>query len=256
VTLFFVETPQRKSSRLPISLLLPITWKRFLAVVLVTVLACALHCLLMMWYASRPEPLPVSEAKPLPMVDIALEAPISGAMAETKPEEIKPIPPKPKPKLKKLKPKPVKPKDKAEIKKPIVKEEKADEPETKANSSPIKDQANRPAVAGTNLNSKSQKSQASSTTPARAFANYLNNPKPHYPGIAKSRHWEGLVRLRVYVTPDGRCGNLNVQRSSGHDVLDESALAAVRNWRFVPGKRGDTPIASWVTVPIEFRLRD
>lgn len=257
MTLFFVEAAQREPSRLPVSFALPITWRRFFAVALVTVLACVLHCLLMMWYASRPAPLPFSDAKPLPMVDIALEAPMAGAMAEIKPEETQPTPPKPKPKVKKFKPKPIKPKDKSEIKKPIIiPEEQAEEPETKANSSPIKDQANRQAVAGTKQDSKSQKSQASSSAPTRAIANYLNNPKPHYPSIARSRHWEGLVYLRVYVTPDGHCGNLNIQRSSGHDVLDESAMTAVRKWRFVPGKRGGTPIASWVTVPIEFRLRD
>jgi protein TonB len=257
VTLFFVEAVQREPSRLPVGFALPITWKRFVAVALVTVLACVLHCLLMFLYASRPVPQPFSEAKPLPMMDIALEAAMSGAMAETKPEETKPTPPKPKKPIKKTKPKPIKPKDKSEIKKPIIiPEDQAEEPETKTNSSPIKDQANRPAVAGTNQNSKSQKSQVSSTTPARASANYLNNPKPHYPGIARSRHWEGLVYLRVYVTPGGLCERLNVQRSSGHDVLDESAMEAVRKWKFVPGTRGGTPVASWVTVPIEFHLRD
>lgn len=255
-----MEAAQRKPSRLPVSFVLPVNWQRVIAAVLVAVLVCVLHCLLFFWYGSRPTPEPFSEAKPLPMMDIALEAPMSGAMAEIKPEETKPTPPKPKTKpIKKLKPKPkpTKPKDKSEIKKPIIiPDDQPAEPESLASASPIKDQSNRPAVAGTNANSKSEKSQVSSTTPARAFAGYLNNPKPHYPGIARSRHWEGLVYLRVYVTPDGRCGNLNLQRSSGHDVLDESAMEAVRKWKFVPGKRGGSPIASWVTVPIEFHLRD
>jgi protein TonB len=92
--------------------------------------------------------------------------------------------------------------------------------------------------------------------PARAYAEYLQNPKPHYPGIARSRHWQGLVQLRVYVTPEGLCGELNLLKGSGHDELDEAAMAAVKSWKFVPGKLGDTPVASWVTVPIEFQLRD
>jgi protein TonB len=245
---------------LPISLELPITWKRLLAVALVTVLACVLHCLLMLWVASRPSPLPVSEAKSLPMMDIALEAPMAGAMAETKPDQPKPTPPKPKTKpivKPKPKPKPIKEKPKSEIKKPITKPEKEKaQPETQAQASAVKDQANRPSVAGTNASSKSQTSQATKTTAARGYVGYLSNPKPNYPGLARSRHWEGLVLLRVYVTPDGRCGNLNIARSSGHDVLDESAMAAVRNWKFIPGKRGDMPIASWATVPIQFTLRN
>lgn len=258
MTVPFVEAAQRKPLRLPASFVSLVNWRRVIAAVLVFVLVCVLHCLLFFWYGSRPTPEPFSEAQPLPMIDIALEAPIAGAMTEVKPVETKPTPPKPKAKtVKKPKPKTVKEKPKSDVKKPEAKpEEQAAEPESQANASPILDPSNRKAVAGTKANSTSQKSQASSNTPARAFAGYLNNPKPHYPGIARNRHWEGLVYLRVYVTADGLCGNLNLHRGSGHDVLDESAMEAVRKWKFVPGKRGGTPVASWVTVPIEFSLRD
>ena len=60
--------------------------------------------------------------------------------------------------------------------------------------------------------------------------------------------------LRVFVTADGHCGDLSVQRSSGHEALDEAAMDAVKQWRFVPGKHGDSAVASWVNVPIEFSL--
>ncbi len=258
MTVFFVEPIPRESSRLPISKSLGkfITWKRAVAVALVTILACLLHCLALMWYANRPAPLPVTEAKALPMIDISLEAPSAGAPEEAKPLPPKPMPPKPKAKpIKKAKPKPIKDKTKSESKKPVVKEEQAESKPEPA-SSLVKDSARNNPVVGTKANSTSKRSESGKVTQARAFAGYLNNPKPNYPGIARSRHWEGLVLLRVYVTINGRCGNLNVARSSGHDVLDESAVAAVRNWKFIPGKRGDTPIASWVTVPIQFNLRN
>jgi periplasmic protein TonB len=258
VTVFFVEPMQREPSRLSTGSFVFkfITLKRAVAVALVTVLACLLHCMALMWYVNRPAPLPVTEAKPLPMIDIALEAPSAGAPEEAKPLPPKPIPAKPKAKpIKKPKPKPITEKAKSEIKKPVVKEEQVEsKPEPAA--SMVKDTAQNNPVVGTKTNSDSKRSESGKVTQARAFAGYLNNPKPNYPGIARSRHWEGLVMLRVYVTADGRCGNLNVARSSGHDVLDDSAVAAVRNWRFVPGKRGDTPIASWVTVPIQFHLRN
>jgi periplasmic protein TonB len=260
VTVFFVEARHREPHRLPIGLLPKITWKRAIAVALVTIMACLLHCLALFWYNSLPAPKLITEAQALPMIDIALEAANAGADTEIKPEVVKPTPPKPKTKLlakPKPKPKPKPEKIKSEIKKPVViPEQQPAEPESKASAVPLKDSANRVPVVGTKADSDSQKSQSGKVTAARGYVGYLNNPKPHYPGIAKSRHWEGLVMLRVYVTPDGRCGNLNIYRSSGHDVLDESAMEAVRNWRFVPGKRGDTPIASWATVPIEFRLRD
>ncbi|MGH8556373.1 MAG: energy transducer TonB, partial [Methylococcales bacterium] len=80
----------------------------------------------------------------------------------------------------------------------------------------------------------------------------MNNPKPVYPRIARRRYCEGLVLLRVFVTAQGHCGKVSVNRSSGHEVLDEAALNAVRRWRFVPAKRAGVAQASWATVPIEF----
>lgn len=249
MSIFFVEPAHREFPSLPLSALPKlITWKRAAAIALVTIFACLLHCLVFIWYSNRPAPQLITEAKALPMIDIALEAPSAGA-----PEIAKPEPPKPKVQPVK-KPKPIK-KKKPELKKPVVKEEPK-EVKPQPVSTPVKTITQNNPVVGTKADSKSKHSESGRVTQARAFAGYLHNPKPNYPGIARSRHWEGLVLLRVYVTPDGRCGNLNVARSSGHDVLDESAVSAVRNWRFVPGKRGDTPIASWVTVPIEFNLRN
>ena len=255
MTLFFVEPRQRKLIRLPLNLVWPIRWRRAVAVALVTVLVCALHCLLMVRYASLPSPEPIRETKPkpLPMIGIALEAP-TGAMAKVKPLETKPALPKPKAKTtKKFKSTPVKDKPKSAVKKRVAKpEEQAAVPESQAHASPTQ----RPAVAGTKADSDSQTSQSGMVTPTRAFAEYLQNPRPHYPGIARSRHWQGLVQLRVYVNPDGLCEKLILLKGSGHDVLDEAAMDAVRAWKFVPGKLGDTAVASWVTVPIEFSLRD
>lgn len=86
-------------------------------------------------------------------------------------------------------------------------------------------------------------------------ADYLNNPRPRYPDLALQRHWEGLVMLRVRVLTDGRSGEVAVERGSGHGVLDEAAVEAARRWRFVPARRGEETVASWVVIPIEFKLR-
>jgi protein TonB len=86
---------------------------------------------------------------------------------------------------------------------------------------------------------------------------YGENPPPPYPLIARRLGMEGLVLLEVVVAPDGRAEDVRVLRSSGHPPLDESAVATVRSrWRFVPARRGGTPIESRVTVPIRFRLSD
>jgi protein TonB len=91
------------------------------------------------------------------------------------------------------------------------------------------------------------------TTTARA--DHLHNPRPPYPAVARARNWEGVSRMRVYVLPNGSAGQVQLAGSSGHDVLDEAAVAAVRGWRFVPAKRGDQAIASWVQFPIVWKLK-
>jgi periplasmic protein TonB len=58
----------------------------------------------------------------------------------------------------------------------------------------------------------------------------------------------------VEVLPDGRPGEIRLRQGSGYARLDEAALSAVRRWRFVPARRGDTPVAAWVLVPIRFSL--
>ena len=93
-------------------------------------------------------------------------------------------------------------------------------------------------------------------TEADFNANYGSNPKPKYPGVATNRGWEGTVRLLVKVSVDGDSEEVSVHRSSGYDALDEAAIEAVEKWKFIPAKRGETPVASSVIVPINFVLNN
>ncbi len=98
------------------------------------------------------------------------------------------------------------------------------------------------------------KGNAEPYSEANFNANYGTNPKPKYPAIARSRGWQGQVLLRVSVSADGLSETVTVHQSSGHDILDESAVAAVEKWKFIPAKRGNTAVASTVIVPINFTL--
>ena len=89
---------------------------------------------------------------------------------------------------------------------------------------------------------------------ARFDADYLHNPAPPYPPQSRRMSEEGKVILRVEVSAEGRAKNLEIKTSSGSARLDESALRTVRSWRFIPAKRGETAVDSWVLVPIIFKL--
>ena len=91
-------------------------------------------------------------------------------------------------------------------------------------------------------------------SPAIFAADYLSNPRPAYPPLARRRGEEGQVLLRVLVSTAGRAAQLELQQSSGSALLDEAAQAAVRQWKFVPAQRGGVAVESRVLVPIVFRL--
>ncbi|MBM4341083.1 MAG: energy transducer TonB [Deltaproteobacteria bacterium] len=84
---------------------------------------------------------------------------------------------------------------------------------------------------------------------------YAENPKPLYPREAKKKGYEGEVLLRVEVLSNGQVGEIEVRRSSGHEVLDRSAIKTVKQWKFIPAKKGETPVPIWVNIPVAFQLR-
>jgi protein TonB len=79
--------------------------------------------------------------------------------------------------------------------------------------------------------------------------------RPSYPASARRLGIQGTSLLKVQVLLDGRVGEVVVQESAGHPDLDQAAADAVRRWRFDPARRGADPVAVWVLLPVEFRIR-
>jgi protein TonB len=85
---------------------------------------------------------------------------------------------------------------------------------------------------------------------------YLNAARPAYPLMARMRGYEGMVVLAVEVLTDGRPGEVRIKKSSGYALLDQSALNAVRAWRFEPARKMDTPLVMTVDIPVRFSLSE
>jgi protein TonB len=47
---------------------------------------------------------------------------------------------------------------------------------------------------------------------------------------------------------------VRLHKSSGHALLDKSALKTVKSWRFTPGTKNGRPATMEVVVPVRFRL--
>lgn len=91
--------------------------------------------------------------------------------------------------------------------------------------------------------------------PPNFNADYLDNAAPSYPALSRRMGEEGRVVLRVFVNQQGLPTQVELRTSSGFSRLDSVALETVRQWKFVPARRGEQPIGAWVLVPISFSLR-
>lgn len=74
-----------------------------------------------------------------------------------------------------------------------------------------------------------------------------------YPEMARAAGIEGRVFVQFVINPDGTVRNAEVVRGVGAG-LDEAALNAVRQARFIPGRQGGIPVAVRFSLPITFRL--
>jgi TonB family protein len=89
-----------------------------------------------------------------------------------------------------------------------------------------------------------------------AVPKYRENAYPRYPMLARSRGEEGVVLISAEVLANGKVGRLGIKKTSGFRLLDQSALEAVKNWRFEPARRIGIPVTVWVEIPVRFALRD
>ncbi len=80
--------------------------------------------------------------------------------------------------------------------------------------------------------------------------------RPAYPAIAKRANKEGVVVVKFLITKTGNVTNARVVKSPGGLGFDESALAAVRKWRYeTPRMRGHA-VNAWCVVPIRFKFKN
>ena len=88
-------------------------------------------------------------------------------------------------------------------------------------------------------------------------AQWISGSDPVYPPRAKAGGVEGYVVLEYRVALSGQVLDLVVLESQPRGVFDESALAAVRTWRYRPAVRDgqDVPVPA-VRSRLDFKLDD
>ena len=102
---------------------------------------------------------------------------------------------------------------------------------------------------------------AQDTDPARAYKvgsgvrppTIVKKVEPHYSKEARMMGLNGTVLLAVTVGTDGKPRDFKVLRSVGFG-LDENAIAAVRGWKFGPGRKDGQPVNVQAQIEVNFRF--
>ena len=77
-------------------------------------------------------------------------------------------------------------------------------------------------------------------------------PPPEYPAELRRQMPNGTVFVLFLVGTDGRVSHAKIQKATD-PVFESAALAAVKRWRFEPGRRAGQAVESRMAVPITFQ---
>lgn len=198
---------------------------------------------------SGPEPEPMLAKKPLPT---PLPPPAPALLTKV---SVPPLHPKPKMSLKARSFKPIQPEsESAPVPQPVV-QPQGPAPLQAENSLPS------PPAAAVTKSPRKMTTVAAVHKPPKFLPDRLaapllkQNPPPDYPNSARRRGYQGSVVLKVLVGADGRVAAAQIDQTCGYAILDRTALAAVRDWKFDPGIKDGKKVKMWVKVPVRFELQ-
>jgi len=84
-------------------------------------------------------------------------------------------------------------------------------------------------------------------------ANLIRKVDPVYPPLGPHAHIQGVVRFTAIIGKDGSVQNLTLV--SGHPLLIESALQAVKQWVYKPVLLNGEPVEVVTTIDVDFALK-
>ncbi len=82
----------------------------------------------------------------------------------------------------------------------------------------------------------------------------IKRVEPFYPYSARIRGITGKVVVKFLVDSKGYVRKPVILKATPKGIFEEPVLQAVRRWRFRPGYWHGHPVATWVVLPIRFKL--
>ena len=83
---------------------------------------------------------------------------------------------------------------------------------------------------------------------------FVYQPTPVYPEVARQQRWEGTVTLHLELRADGTVGEVQVARSSGHEILDMAAQETAKTWKHAPVIQDGGAVTRWAEINLTFTL--
>jgi protein TonB len=87
---------------------------------------------------------------------------------------------------------------------------------------------------------------------SKQSAKIIKMVKPVYPPEAKEDKVEGVVKLRVTISAQGKV--TEIETISGHQLLTPAATEAVRQWEYAPTLLNGEPVAVITEIDVNFTL--
>ena len=81
----------------------------------------------------------------------------------------------------------------------------------------------------------------------------INSTAPSYTNDALVNRIEGTVTVEAESDIDGNMKVLRIVKGLGHG-LDDTAMQAIRSWRFAPARRNGAPVTAITQIDVDFKL--
>ena len=76
-----------------------------------------------------------------------------------------------------------------------------------------------------------------------------------YPPLLRDAGIGGTVRVYFFIDENGAVQDYRIDQTSGHQALDDAALAVADVYRFTAALNRDKKVPVWVSFPITFQVR-
>jgi protein TonB len=86
-----------------------------------------------------------------------------------------------------------------------------------------------------------------------AQTNLVSHTPPVYPEVARAARIQGTVIVEAVISKEGTVSDLRV--ISGHPLLTQAALDAIKTWKYKPIELNGQPTAVVTTITVNFAFQ-